>query len=467
MSAAITSGRTRRMLKLGALTGQVGSTYLWQTLLKPFRSVDSHERELLEAHVRSALRIVESSEQLRGAFTKLVQMLSMRDDLFPAQALEVLAEARASVPPMSYRIIREQIRAELGKPPERIFRSFEREAFAGASLGQVHRAELPSGEPVVVKIQYPGVELTVDQDLQNLKALLGLLTRLGRDVMHQRIDTAGVYRELEERLREELDYRREAANIALFRRLFADDDEIEIPEVFPALTTHRVLTMRFLDGYPLADVLAPGVDQELKDWVAIKYFRCACRQILRFGTVHTDPQPGNYLVTHHPRLGILDFGSIRVLPEPLRRSYLRLARALLDGDRRETVAACRALDYLGEDDPPEAMLEILETLLQPLLEDREYDFRRYRSLDRAMHVAAVVMEKGLYRVPGHRVFLVRALVGVEAYVKQLGTVTNWRRILEEEVDGAPERRPSMPRRPAQTPTAARSPAPATRRRQTS
>ena len=436
MSGPITSGRTRRALKLGTLTGQVGSSYLWQSLLKPFRSLDAHQRELLDTHVRNALRMVESSTELRGAFTKLVQMLSMRDDLLPTEALDILSAARANVPPMPYAMIRQQVRAELGKLPERLFARFEHKAFAAASLGQVHRAELRSGEAVVVKVQYPKVEETVAQDLKNLGALLQVVTRIGRDVMGQRVDTASLHAELAERLSEELDYRKEAANIELFRELFADDPEIEIPRVFPELSSRRVLTMSLLDGYPLAEVLAPGVDQELKDWVAIKYFRAVCRQILHFGVLHTDPQPANYLVTHHPKLGVLDFGSIRVFPEELRASYLRLARALLAADRREMAAACRALDYLGDGDSPEAMIEILENLLEPLLEDRDYDFRRYRSLDKAIQVANVAIEKGLYRTPGHRLFLVRALIGLEAYVKQLGTIANWRRLFAEAVASA-------------------------------
>jgi predicted unusual protein kinase regulating ubiquinone biosynthesis (AarF/ABC1/UbiB family) len=437
VSRPITSGRTRRALKVGGLTGQVGSSYLWQSLLKPFRSLDAHHKELLDTHVRNALRIVERSSELRGAFTKLVQMLSTRDDLLPAPALEILAESRAAVPPMPYTVIRERVRAELGSYPERLYRRFEHEAFAAASLGQVHRAVLRSGQSVAVKVQYPNIEETVDQDLKNLHAALNLLTRIGRDVMGQRVDTAGLHAELEERLTEELDYRKEAANIELFRELFADDDEIEIPTVFADLSSRRVLTMSLLDGYPLADVLAPGVDQELKDWVAIKYFRTVCRQILHFGVLHTDPQPANYLVTHHPKIGVLDFGSIRIFPEELRCGYLRLARALLDGDRGEMTAACRALDYLGDGDSPEAMIAILENLLEPLLKDRDYDFRRYRSLDKAMQVATLAIEKGLYRTPGHRVFLVRALIGLEGYVKQLGTVTNWRRIFAEAVADTP------------------------------
>ncbi len=168
--------------------------------------------------------------------------------------------------------------------------------------------------------------------------------------------------------------------------------------------------------------------------------------------LHTDPQPANYLVTHHPKLGILDFGSIRVFPEDLRRAYLRLAHALLEDNRREMIAACRDLDYLGRDDLPEAMIEILLTLLEPLLEDREYDFARYRPLDKAMRVAAVAIEKGLYRTPGHRVFLVRALVGLETHVKQLGTVANWRRIFAEEVDAAPAATTAAARRSSRAAT---------------
>ena len=443
MTTSITSGRTRRMWKVGALTSQMGSSYVWQSLLKPFRSVDTHRRELLDTHVRNAVRMVESSAELRGAFTKLVQMLSMRDDLLPTEAIDVLACARANVPPMPFRMIRERLRAELGKPPERLFARFEREAFAAASLGQVHRAELSSGQCVVVKIQYPGIEETVEQDLQNIHTLLQLVTRISRDVMGRAVDTTMVRRELEDRLREELDYRQEAKNLARFRALFADDDEIVIPEVIATLSSHRVLTMTFLDGYPLSDVLAPGVDQELKDWVAVKYFRAVCRQILSFGVLHTDPQPANYLVTHHPKLGVLDFGSIRVFPESLRRSYVRLATGLLEDDRREIVAACRALDYLAEGDRHEAMIEILRTLLEPLLEDRAYDFGRYRSLEKAVEVTTVAVENGLYRAPGHRLFLVRALVGLESYVKQLGTVTNWRRIFADEVAAAVQGNPSF------------------------
>src|SRR3990172_4503441 len=107
--------------------------------------------------------------------------------------------------------------------------------------------------------------------------------------------------------------------------MFADDPEVMIPRVYPDLCSRRVLTLQEMTGYPISDILAPGVDQELKDWLAIKYYRVLWRQIFEFGVLHTDPHPGNYLVTHHPHLVILDFGSIRIFPDDIRRAYTRLA----------------------------------------------------------------------------------------------------------------------------------------------
>ena len=146
----ITSGRARRMLSVGRLTGSVGGSYLWQMLKRPFQSAPKQEQALLEAHIRNAERIVAGSTELRGAFMKLAQMLSMRTDLLPAEALDVLSVVQSSVPPMPYARVRELLTAELGAPPEKKFRRFEEEAFAAASLGQVHRAELRSGEQVAV-----------------------------------------------------------------------------------------------------------------------------------------------------------------------------------------------------------------------------------------------------------------------------------------------------------------------------
>jgi predicted unusual protein kinase regulating ubiquinone biosynthesis (AarF/ABC1/UbiB family) len=435
-SDRLTTGRTRRALSVGTLTTRVGGSYLLNALKRPFQSVDQHKRELLDTHLKNALRIVERSKELKGTFLKLMQMLSMRSDLLPPEVLDVLSVVQSQVPPMSYRLIREQITKELGAPPEKLYASFEEEAFAAASLGQVHRARLKSGDDIVVKVQYPGVEETVAQDLANVKALLHTFTLIARDVLRQPVDAADVYRELEERLHEELDYENEARNTMRFGKMFSDDAEIVIPRVYPKLTSRRALTMSFVDGYKFADVLKPGIDQSLKDWACIKYFRVLWRQIFEFGTLHTDPHPGNYLLTYHPKLGILDFGSIRIFPEETRRAYLMLARALLERDGKAAARACVALGFIGAKDDPAPMLEILDTIFEPIHQDRDYDPSEYNSMDRAMSVATIGLEHRVFRTPGHRVFLLRALIGLDSYVQQFGTIANYHRLFRECVSSA-------------------------------
>ena len=383
---------------------------------------------MLDTHLRNAMLIVERSQELKGTFLKLMQMLSMRSDLLPPDVLQVLSVVQSEVPPMPYAMIRKQIVKELGKPPEEIYAEFAEEAFAAASLGQVHRARLRDGTDVVVKVQYPGVDATVGQDLKNVKALLHTFTLIARDVLRQKVDVDGVYQELAERLGEELDYENEAKNTARFVEMFADDDEIIIPRVFPKLVSRRVLTMTYVEGYKLADMLNPGIDQELRDWIAIKYFRTLWRQVFEFGTLHTDPHPGNYLVTYHPKLAILDFGSIRIFPEEVRTHYLGLARALVDRDRARATDACIALGFIDAGDDPAPMLEMLDLIFDPIYTDHDYDPREYNSVDRAMRVATISLEKRVFKSPGHSVFLMRALLGLDSYIQQFGTVANFHRL---------------------------------------
>jgi predicted unusual protein kinase regulating ubiquinone biosynthesis (AarF/ABC1/UbiB family) len=431
---SITSGRARRAIKMGELASQVGSSYLWNQLRRPFLSAPARERELLETHIRNAQRIVESSTQLRGAFMKLIQMLSIRKDLLPGEALDVLRATQSSVPPMNFATISEQIRREIGKRPEAIFRSFDQTAFAAASLGQVHRAVTRDGAEVAVKVQYPGVEDTVEQDLRNLKLLLRTLQALGHDLMRQQIDTGSVYKELEQRLREELDYLNEARSMTEFGRRLDGDEQIVVPHYIKEMSSRRVLTMTYVDGYPLADVMGPEVDFDLREWVAEKIHEFAWRQILEFGMLHTDFHPGNYLVSHHPRLGVLDFGSIRRFPEPVRKANVMVARAILSGDDKSLGIAMMRLGYIGRDQNPAPMVKIIHMLFEPMMVDRKFDPADYDTVAKAAKVGEIALENRLYKSPAHSVFLIRALVGLEGITRGLGVKTNYRRIFARAVE---------------------------------
>ena len=424
----LTTGRARRAVRIGGLASQVGSSYLWSTLRRPFLDKIERDREMLATHIRNAGRIVESSKHLRGAFLKLIQMLSMRTDLFPEEAIDILKTTRSEVPAMDHATIVEQVKRELGRRPEQLFARFEPEAFAAASLGQVHRARLRSGEEVAVKVQYPGIDRTVDQDLGNVRLLLRAFGAIARDVMRQQVDTRAIYNELEARLKEELDYENEARNIAEFRRLLADDPEIMLPRVVSELSSRRVLTMTYLDGYQLSDLLTPAADAELRHWVACKYYVLVWRQILEFGVLHTDPHPGNYLVTYHPKLGMLDFGSIRRFPETVRRAGVRFARGLVGHDDRAVAQALVTLGYLDRDHNPRPMLKIIHILFEPMLIDREYDPAEYDAMAKAAEVSEIAFKHRLYRSPSHSVFLLRALIGLDGIIKGLASRANYRRL---------------------------------------
>jgi predicted unusual protein kinase regulating ubiquinone biosynthesis (AarF/ABC1/UbiB family) len=438
-SDRVTSGRTRRAMKVGGLTTQVGGNYLLSALRRTFRSAEKGEQDLLETHLKNARLLVERSQEMRGAFLKLTQMLSMRGDLLPAEMLEVLSVVQSEVPPMSLTAISAQIERELGASPEDLFEHFEPEAFAAASLGQVHRARLPDGEEVIVKVQYPGVEETVTQDLDNVRTLLQIVSRITRDLLPQKIDIEEVYGELEQRLSEELDYEREASNARRFAEMFADDEEVVIPRVFSKFTSRRVLTAEYIEGYKFSDMLGPGVDQELKDQIAIKYFRTFWRQVFEFGTLHTDPHPGNYLVTFHPHLVILDFGSIRTFPDEVRRAYLRLARGLIHPHRQGAAAAITDLRFADDPEDAMAMVRVLDVIFEPTYSDRPFDPRDYDTVERAMEATTVQLENRSIRSPDHSIFLGRALVGLDAYLQQFGSVLNYHRLLDECIRDAEEK----------------------------
>jgi len=422
-------------MKMGSLASQVGSSYLWTSLRRPFLAANRYERELLDSHLKNARRVVEGSKQLRGAFMKLVQMLSMREDLLPGEAIEILRTTQASVPPMDYRLISQQIRRELLKSPEQLFASFDTEAFAAASLGQVHRARLKSGEEVAVKIQYPGVDATVEQDLGNLKLLLRTLQAIAGDLMRQKIDIKTIYTELHERLREELDYVNEARNIEEFRRLLAAEQDVLIPRVVRHLSTRRVLTMTYIDGYRLSDIFG-AADLELRRWVARKYYQLVWRQILEFGVLHTDPQPGNYLVTWHPRLGVLDFGSVRRFPESIRQASLQLAQAILERDDHSLAAALLKLGYLDQAQDPAPMVEIIYILFEPAITDRMYHPDEYDVVGKAAIVGELAFQHKLYKSPAHSLFLLRALIGLDGIMKGLGVRMSYCALFRECVRAA-------------------------------
>ena len=209
-----------------------------------------------------------------------------------------------------------------------------------------------------------------------------------------------------------------------------------IPRVITEFSTRRILTMTYLDGYRLSDVFGEQADLKLRTWVARKYYRLVWRQILEFGVLHTDPQPGNYLVTYHPRLGILDFGSVRRFPEPVRRASLQMAQAMLAGDDRGVAAALLKLGYLDRGQDPAPLVKVMYVLFEPVLINRIYHPAEYNAVAKVAEVGELAFQHKLYKSPRHSIFLLRALIGLDGIMKGLAVKTNYCTLFRKCIDDA-------------------------------
>src|SRR5205085_3505389 len=251
-------GRLVRMGLLGA--GVVGRNAL--AGIRKIGASDERQREIdRQRHESNAVRIFDSMTQMKGAFMKLGQMPSLQAHTLPEPYLRKLADLQWEAPPMHATLMRLQFRNETGRNPEDVYAAFEREPFAAASLGQVHKARLKSGEAVAVKVQYPGIDRSIDSDFSNLKTMLSTI-RLNRE---QYGEVWNAVEEVRLHFHREVDYVQEADTIEEFRRLLRDRDDVRIPRVYRDVSTRRVLTMEFIAGKHLRDYLRTKPPQEERD----------------------------------------------------------------------------------------------------------------------------------------------------------------------------------------------------------
>ena len=276
------------------------------------------------AHLRLAF------EELGTTFIKIGQFLSTRPDLLPPRYIAELSKLQDAAPPIPYAEVVSVLESELGAPPEKVFESFEKEPLATASIGQVHAARLRDGEEVVVKVQRPLVALDVERDLAVLAELAEIaegLTTLGRDY-----DVEGLVDEFAFTLRCELDYAREGQNLDRFREAFADEPALRLPRVHWYYTTQRVIVLERLRGLKVDDLVAldgAGIDRKK---LAADSVRLTLEQMFVHGFFHADPHPGNFYVLEDGSIGMMDFGMIGYLDEPMQESLSRLFMALFKGD---------------------------------------------------------------------------------------------------------------------------------------
>ncbi|GAM08973.1 putative protein [Geobacter sp. OR-1] len=299
-----------RLWNLGSLQARVTAGYLAYWLRSRFTDADERQRLKSEAHLNAAVKLFGTMGYLRGAVMKLGQMLANLPEVVPEEFGEVLAALHFEAPPMHFAMVRELFLDEFGREPEELFASFDRKAFAAASLGQVHRARLKSGEEVAVKIQYPGIARTIRADLRSLRLLLQplCLTSNWQNTLDKLDD-------IEQMLLQETDYEQEACFSRQVRELFAPDDGIVVPRVHNAYSTKRVLTTDFLPGCHMERFLANNPSQDERDHYTTLLTIATMRAYYRLHWFMADPHPGNFIFMPDGRLGLIDFGCTRAMTD--------------------------------------------------------------------------------------------------------------------------------------------------------
>ena len=370
---AVPEGALRRLWAFGGLQAQIALAYLAYWARSWFLDGERRERDLADAHLRAALKMLRTMGYLRGAAMKLGQALANFPDLIPDQFVETLERLHFEAPPMHFALLREQVRNELGQEPEEAFATFNPRAFAAASLGQVHRAVMKSGRDAAVKIQYPAIGRSIRSDFRNLSAVL-LPLRLGRGwepLKHQ-------LEELRRVIERETDYQLEAECQRRACSLFYEDDSIVVPRVHNELSTRRVLTMDYLDGVHIPSFLAGEPPQELRDHFGGLIFQAGCRLHYAGRLLYADPHPGNYLFRADDRLGLLDFGCVRPYSD-VEWECCRLCDLAIRGGDDDVVRALRSSLGLGEGEEIDAELltknlEFGRWMWRPYWHEGPFDF---------------------------------------------------------------------------------------------
>jgi predicted unusual protein kinase regulating ubiquinone biosynthesis (AarF/ABC1/UbiB family) len=365
---------------------------------------------------------------LKGPLMKVAQFLSSVPDALPAEYAAELAQLQANAPAMGWNFVRRRMASELGPDWASRFTSFSQTAAAAASLGQVHRARLPDWRDVACKLQYPDMPSVVDADLRQLRLAMAVYHRMDNAIQHEEI-----YKELTERLREELDYKREAAQMRLYSLMLAEHPTVHIPTPISEYSTGRLLTMTWLDGRPLMDRLGENPPQDERNRVAEALFRAWYVPFYRYGVIHGDPHMGNYQMRPDGSLNLLDFGAIRVFPSQFVRGVIDLFEAVRDNDDAK---AHRAYETWGFTDLSDEKMNVLNLwakfLYEPLTQDR---VRRIQESDDPQFGRAVAekVHAGLKRTGGVKpprefVLMDRSAIGLGGVFVRLKAELNWSRL---------------------------------------
>ena len=371
---------------------------------------------------------------LKGPLMKAAQFLAMIPGVLPEEYAKELAQLQSNAPPMGWNFVRRRMTAELGLEWEKYFHSFGHRASAAASLGQVHRAILKDGRVVACKLQYPNMDTAVETDLRQFRIAISVYHKIDNAIQQD-----DVVEELAERLREELDYRREAANMRLYRIMLDACPDITVPEPIDSLITQRLLIMQWVDGTTFNTDLCDRLTEAQRKHIARALFRSWYIPLYRYGIIHGDPHMGNFTLRDDGGLNLLDFGVIRIFPPSFVKGNVDLYNALCTKDSEKAAEAYKAWGFRDLTYEKVAVLnEWAGLLFSPLMEDCE----RYIQSDEMItqgraHLKRVhesLQKVGGVRLPREFVLVDRSAIGLGSVFTRLKVKMNWYRLFHEVIE---------------------------------
>jgi len=417
----------KRYAKVGGVVGTLATKLASQKYLGVKIDKNKHAAE-----IRTSLG------NIKGPLMKVAQLSATIPDLLPPEYAKELAELQSNAPPMGWLFVKRRMAAELGENWQKKFIKFEKTASKAASLGQVHKGLISNKKKVACKLQYPDMSSAVTADLSQLKLVFSIYQSYNKA-----IKTEDVYKEIKQRLNEELDYERELKLTKVFENIFNKTDYINIPEVFPNLSTKRLLTMSWLDGEPLLNF--KNSSKEIRNKIAKNMFYCWYKPFYEYGIIHGDPHLGNYTIQKNLSVNLFDFGCMRIFGGKFIQGVIDLYFALQKNDISKAV---HAYEQWGFKDLSKAKLNVLnkwaEFIYSPLMEDKT---QKIQDSDSGVYGANVASEvhKELKRLGGVKppqefVFMDRAAVGLGSVFMHLKAEVNWYRIFNDLIDGFEEKK---------------------------
>ncbi len=368
---------------------------------------------------------------LKGPIMKVAQILATVPGALPEEYMTELRQLQSEAPAMGWLFVKRRMKAELGNDWQSMFDDFSHDAVHAASLGQVHKAK-KEGQDLACKLQYPDMESAVEADLRQLKFILKLYHQYDKA-----IDTSAVYQELSDRLREELDYDREAKNMALYALMLKQEKEVHVPTVWPELSTQRLITMDWLQGEKILTFVDSPLEQ--RNTIAMNMFRAWYVPFYHYGIIHGDPHLGNYSVAKDNNINLLDFGCIRIFPPDFVAGVLDLYTALRTDDRDRAVAA---YESWGFENLTNEIIDILNVwanfVYAPIMEDKTRKMDETNSGDygraKAAEVHRLLRETGGVKPPREFVLMDRAALGLGSVFLHLQAEINWYRLFHELIE---------------------------------